>query len=119
MLVASQSQHGGLDGRFDESQVDRISPPRPSCLRNFKRTCKHWKVSRYRELRLKPGIYQCELVQERIAADILSQGRIQVGTLSLYKTERDIIVETRKVCTVTSCLIADLRYSLYSRPNSR
>jgi len=54
-------------------------------------------VSQIHETVLMQGIYQCGLVQERIAADILSLGRIQVGSLSLYNTERDIISEARKV----------------------
>jgi hypothetical protein len=42
------------------------------------------------------GIYQCGLVQERIANDILSLARIQLDTLTFYHEDVDLRKEGRK-----------------------
>ncbi|WWC60138.1 uncharacterized protein I303_102702 [Kwoniella dejecticola CBS 10117] len=46
------------------------------------------------------SIYQCGLVQERIAGDVLSLARIQLDMLSLYDIEVDLRKEARKVSSV-------------------
>jgi signal transduction histidine kinase len=46
------------------------------------------------------GIYQCGLVQERIAGDVLSLARIQLDMLSLYDVEMDLKKEARKILSV-------------------
>lgn len=46
------------------------------------------------------GIYQCGLVQERIAGDVLSLARIQLDMLSLYDVEMDLKKEARKIISV-------------------
>lgn len=43
------------------------------------------------------GIYQCGLVQERIAGDVLSLARIQLDMLSLHDVETDLKKEAKKV----------------------
>lgn len=48
------------------------------------------------------SIYQCGLVQERIAGDVLSLARIQLDMLSLYDVEMDLRKEARKVVSVFS-----------------
>ncbi|ORX36287.1 hypothetical protein BD324DRAFT_628177 [Kockovaella imperatae] len=48
------------------------------------------------------SIYQCGLVQERIAGDILSYARIQLDMLSLHAINTDIKKEGRKILTVFS-----------------
>jgi hypothetical protein len=47
--------------------------------------------------KLIPGIYQCGLVQERIAGDVLSLARIQLDMLSLHDVETDLKKEAKKV----------------------
>ncbi|WVR03976.1 hypothetical protein IAU60_000975 [Kwoniella sp. DSM 27419] len=46
------------------------------------------------------SIYQCGLVQERIAGDVLSLARIQLDMLTLYDIEVDLRKEARKVSSV-------------------
>ncbi|GMK54509.1 hypothetical protein CspeluHIS016_0110950 [Cutaneotrichosporon spelunceum] len=46
------------------------------------------------------SIYQCGLVQERIAGDVLSLARIQLGMLSLHFIEMDLRQEAKKVLSV-------------------
>ncbi|WVQ94712.1 hypothetical protein IAU59_001792 [Kwoniella sp. CBS 9459] len=46
------------------------------------------------------SIYQCGLVQERIAGDVLSLARIQLDMLSLYDIEVDLRKEAKKVSSV-------------------
>ncbi|BEJ11189.1 hypothetical protein CspHIS471_0106110 [Cutaneotrichosporon sp. HIS471] len=46
------------------------------------------------------SIYQCGLVQERIAGDVLSLARIQLGMLSLHFIEMDLRKEAKKVLSV-------------------
>lgn len=46
------------------------------------------------------SIYQCGLVQERIAGDVLSLARIQLDMLSLHDVEMDLRREARKVLSV-------------------
>ncbi|WWC87709.1 uncharacterized protein L201_002601 [Kwoniella dendrophila CBS 6074] len=46
------------------------------------------------------SIYQCGLVQERIAGDVLSLARIQLDMLSLYDIEVNLRKEARKVLSV-------------------
>lgn len=59
------------------------------------------------------GIYQCGLVQERIAGDVLSLARIQLDMLSLHHVETDIRQDARQVSNV------DLGNTLfYTRPPS-
>lgn len=41
------------------------------------------------------GIYQCGLVQERIAGDVLSLARIQLDTLSLHYVSTNLKKEAR------------------------
>lgn len=48
------------------------------------------------------SIYQCGLVQERIAGDILSLARIQLNMLTLHDVEVDLQHEIRKVLSVFS-----------------
>lgn len=48
------------------------------------------------------GIYQCGLVQERIAGDVLSLARIQLDMLSLHDVETDLRKEAKKVLSVFS-----------------
>lgn len=55
-----------------------------------------------RYLELTPGIYQCGLVQERIAGDVLALTRIQLDMLSVHDVEMDIRQEARKVLSVFS-----------------
>jgi hypothetical protein len=43
------------------------------------------------------GVYQCGLMQERIANDVLSLARIQLDTLSLHNVEVDLRKEGQKV----------------------
>jgi signal transduction histidine kinase len=43
------------------------------------------------------AIYQCGLAQERIANDVLSLSRIQLGVLSINPVEYDLAAETRHV----------------------
>ncbi|WWC68787.1 uncharacterized protein I206_102722 [Kwoniella pini CBS 10737] len=46
------------------------------------------------------SIYQCGLVQERIAGDVLSLARIQLDMLTLFDIEVDLRKEARKVSSV-------------------
>ncbi|WWD16672.1 hypothetical protein CI109_101102 [Kwoniella shandongensis] len=46
------------------------------------------------------SIYQCGLVQERIAGDVLSLARIQLDMLSLHDIEMDLRREAKKVLSV-------------------
>jgi CheY-like chemotaxis protein len=46
------------------------------------------------------SIYQCGLVQERIAGDVLSLARIQLDMLSLHFVEMDLRKEAKKVLSV-------------------
>ncbi|CAK9786228.1 hypothetical protein CC85DRAFT_260792 [Cutaneotrichosporon oleaginosum] len=46
------------------------------------------------------SIYQCGLVQERIAGDVLSLARIQLDMLSLHFVEMDLHKEAKKVLSV-------------------
>ncbi|KAI0035069.1 hypothetical protein K488DRAFT_83402 [Vararia minispora EC-137] len=43
------------------------------------------------------AIYQCGLAQERIANDVLSLSRIQLGVLSIHPVDFDLVAETRNV----------------------
>lgn len=49
---------------------------------------------------LTAGIYQCGLVQERIAGDVLSLARIQLDMLTLYDVEMDLKKEAKKIMSV-------------------
>lgn len=46
------------------------------------------------------GIYQCGLVQERIASDVLSLARIQLHMLTLHDVDMDLRQEAQKVLSV-------------------
>jgi hypothetical protein len=67
---------------------------------------------------LTSGIYQCGLVQERIAGDVLSLARIQLDMLSLHDVETDLKKEAKKVSLPISFL-SDNRSSLSLRARRR
>ena len=48
------------------------------------------------------GIYQCGLVQERIAGDVLSLARIQLDMLSLHFEPTDLKLGAQKVSTAVN-----------------
>lgn len=64
------------------------------------------------------GIYQCGLVQERIANDVLSLARVQLDMLSLYDTDTDLLKEGRKV-SIDRTLPAKPRSFPHSNPKPR
>lgn len=73
-----------------------------------------WTVSLACERAKVVGIYQCGLVQERIANDILSLARVQLDTLTLHHATTNLRASARQVGRVQD--FTDGRQSLHSHP---